>query len=138
MNKNNLGSVYLISGAPREITPLFESLRNWGGIDTTVELLDYGNPETFVYFLITENKFLTARSHCWVCQISNNSHKGKLRGNWAEAQKIAQKEWDSFEIGESNLYKSNFRSNYCCNSFHLNDYSIPNRDIAYCFAGLKI
>lgn len=94
--KTNLGSVFAIFGTPNEIVPLFESLRNWGGIDLTVDLMDYGSPETFVYFLITQAKFIAARSHCWVCQISNNSHKGKERGNWAEAQEIANKEWNSF------------------------------------------
>ena len=93
MIKQNLGSVYAIAGETSQIEPLFNSLFNWNGLST--KLHDFGNPESFVYFLIERERYLTARAHCFVCQISTSLDKGKERGNWQIAREMAEKEWNN-------------------------------------------
>lgn len=106
--KQNLGSVYAVAGTPEEINPLFLSLFNWNGLATTAKILNEGSPETFVYFLITEESYILARSHCFVCQISSGLDKGKERGNWQAAQSMARREWDGISYEKFLFFDTSF------------------------------
>jgi hypothetical protein len=99
MIKQSFGPYLAIGGSPEKINPLFLSLWNHGAVNG--ELLDLGNPEVFVYFLVTEEKFLKARA---IVHAQNHSRKigfnhNQIQGQqvWSAAKEAARIQLDSIE-----------------------------------------
>ena len=94
MVKQQLGIYWAIGGKPESVRPLFLSLHNRGA--TGGELLNLGDENNFVYFIVAKNRFFKARVSAF-CESVFPKIKGMFRGNIDQAKEKVIGEWQAME-----------------------------------------
>jgi hypothetical protein len=94
MIKQQLGNYWAIGGNPESVRPLFLSLHNRGA--TGGEVLNLGDEDNFVYFLVTKKNYFKARVSAF-CESVLPKVKGQFRGNIEQSKEKAINEWQAMD-----------------------------------------